>query len=288
VGGALLNARTGTIVHTVAMRSGVVTVDNSDYGNDGYALRFSPNGQLLAWNSGGSVVIWDIGAAGSAPNVESDVVLTSSALFDVTALAISDTGEVATVGLNYYGIVGNHNTISVMTGDELGRLLQPLGIVRIVATSAAHIEGQISVALPSNGDINAVALDLEGARFFTDSWSAAPGPLLAQLCASSSRTLSDSEWQTYFPNETYQPACATPQQPDSWNIDATPGATFMSAMRAAPACRALGSEPGPQAWRRRYIGIVSNSFAVVTRPTYSQANSCPHSSVQTAANASVT
>ena len=77
VAGVVLDARSGAIVHTLGMSSGVVTIYPDDYGNDGYALRFSPDGQLLAWNTQGSVVIWDVGAAAGSQNVQSDVVLTS-------------------------------------------------------------------------------------------------------------------------------------------------------------------------------------------------------------------
>ena len=288
VGGVLLDARTGAIVHTLAMKAGVVTVDSNDYGNDAYALRFSPNGELLGWNTGGSVVIWDVGAAGGRPDVESDVVLTSTSYFDPKALAISDNGQVATVGLDYYTGPPNHDTMSVMTGDELGRYLQPLGIARIVSVAGARIGGQISVAMADTGEIAAVAQDLSASRFFTDTWSASPATLLSQLCASSSRVLSAGEWATYFPGETYDPACPSRQVAPEWDIDASPGATLFAARTVTPACATAQWPLAPQACRRRYMGIVSNSFAVVTRPTYSQANSRLHSSVQTAANASVT
>ena len=137
VAGVMLDARSGAILHTLSMRSGAVTLYPDDFGNDGYALRFSPNGQLLAWNTEGSVVIWDLGAAAGSQNVQTDVVLTSASSFDPTALAISDNGEVATVGLNFYTSIAGQGTDVVMTGDELGRSLQPLGIARIAATGPA-------------------------------------------------------------------------------------------------------------------------------------------------------
>ena len=78
VAGVMLDARSGVTLHTLSMSSGAVTLYPDDFGNDGYALRFSPNGQLLAWNTEGSVVIWDLGAAAGSQNVQTDVVLTSA------------------------------------------------------------------------------------------------------------------------------------------------------------------------------------------------------------------
>ena len=134
VNGVLLDARSGSIVDTLSMSPGVFTIGASGlgYGNDGYALRFSPNGQLLAWNTGGTVVIWDLGTVSGPTDVASNVVLTSSSRFDPTALAISDNGEVATVGLNFYNDSRQSGDDVVLTGDELGRSLQPLGIARAV------------------------------------------------------------------------------------------------------------------------------------------------------------
>jgi hypothetical protein len=142
----------------------------------------------------------------------------------------------------------------------------------------------MSVAIPTTGQISSVALDYNGSRFFTDTLGASPATLLAQLCASSSRALTLEEWQTYFPGEDYTPACANPVLSGSGLFDATPPAAPPAIL---PAARARVAIPA-QAYRKRYIGIVSNSLAVVTRPTYSQAKSSPHSRVQTAAKASVT
>ena len=131
--GVLLDARSGAIVHTLQHELRCRhPPDSGDVGNDGYALRFSPNGGLLAWNTGGSVVIWDVASAGgNQAVVQSDVVLTSSSFLDPTVLAISDNGEVATVGQNFYSDLAMDPTEVVFTGDELGRFLQPLGIARI-------------------------------------------------------------------------------------------------------------------------------------------------------------
>ena len=219
-GGALLDARTGAILHTFSLRSGVVTVGGTNLANDRYALRFSANGGLLAWNTSGSVVIWDLASASAERNVVTDVVLTSFSFFDPTALAISDNGEVATVGNLYYGDPRFDGTEVVLTGDELGRFLQPLGLARIYPASAATLEGPISVAMPSSGNIVSVAIDFNASRFFVDSFGAPPATLLTQLCTASSRVLSSGEWQTYFPGETYEPACSLDQHAtNSWDID---------------------------------------------------------------------
>ena len=216
------------------MRPGVVTVDPDQYGNDGYALRFTPDGQQLAWNTGGGVVVWDVGAAASGQAVQTDIVLTSGSDFDPTALAISDNGEVATVGLNFYSdIDGAHGTYSVLTGDELGRSLQPLGTARI-APASDQPEARMSVAIPTPGQIAAVAIDSDGNRFFTDLWGTTPGSLLSQLCTAASRPLSAAEWDIYFPGEPYQPACAQPQAAGPWYIDAsTPAVQAMAAKMMA-------------------------------------------------------
>jgi hypothetical protein len=212
------------------MRPGVVTVDSNSFGNDRHALRFSPNGQLLAWNTGGSVVIWDLGATAPGQDVQSDVVLTSSSLFDPTALGISDSGEVATVGLQFYTTPGSIGNDVVLTGDELGRFLQPIGVARIVSDTRGQVAGQVSVAMPDTGQIAAVALDFNGSRIFTDTWGESPADLLSQLCASSSATLTASEWQTYFPGEPYQPACTSGTTGSAWNIDASPASSVPEAV----------------------------------------------------------
>ncbi|HTD48962.1 MAG TPA: hypothetical protein VK771_00095, partial [Acidimicrobiia bacterium] len=223
VNGVLVDARTGSILDTLSMRPGSFTIGASSFGysNDGYALRFSPNGQLLGWNTGGTVVIWDVGAAPGPTDVASNVVLTSSSIFDPTALAISDNGEVATVGLNFYNDSRGSGDDVVLTGDELGRLLQPLGIARSVTHAVGQVEGQISVAMSADGQISAVAIDFHSSRFFTDSWGASPATLLSQLCAAASRTLTPNEWQTYFPGEVYAPACSAPNV-TAWDINASP------------------------------------------------------------------
>jgi hypothetical protein len=288
VGGVIIDARSGVIAHTLGMQAGVVTLPSNDYGNDGSALRFSPDGLKLAWNAGGSVVIWDVGGSAAGAGVSSNVVLTSSSSFDPTALAISNTGQVATVGYSYYNELRNIGTNVVLTGDELGRFLQPVGVARLASPTLASAPGQMSVSMPANGQIASVTLDFNGSRFFTDTYGATPATLLAQLCASSSRAITADEWQTYFPGEPYTPACASPfTSPQAF--DATPPAIIPQASVpvAARAASARAAVP-VQAYRKRYIGIVSNSLAVVTRPTYSQAKSPPHSSVHTAAKASVT
>ncbi len=245
VSGVLVDARTLAVAHRLSMKAGVVTVDSSDYGNDGYALRFSPNAQLLAWNVGGSVVIWSVGEAAEGQPVESDVVLTSKSFFDPTALAISNNGEVATVGQNYYQGSGNRPTDVVLTGDELGRFLQPLGVARIASSEFGQVAGRIAVAMPETGEVVAVALDFNGSRFFADTWGATPADLLGQLCRSSSRALSESEWETYFPGEPYHPACPTGEATTPWNIDASPGFGQASAF----------------GYRRRYATFDAGSFA---------------------------
>jgi hypothetical protein len=174
-------------------------------------------------------VIWDVGSASGTRDVQSDVVLTSSANFDPSALAISDNGEVATVGLNYYGDLGGHGTVAVLTGDELGRSLQPLGIARISAPGQP--EAQMSVAMPASGQIDAVALDSNGTRFFTDSWGAAPDSLLSQLCAAASRPLTSAEWDVYFPGEPYAPGCSQPPAAAPWDINASPPAAQTMAVQ---------------------------------------------------------
>ncbi len=251
VGGVLVDARSGAIVHTLGMRPGVVTVDPNLYGNDGYALGFTPDGQQLAWNTGGGVVVWDVGSAASGQAVLTDIVLTSVSPFDPTSLAITDNGEVATVGLNFYTDVdGVHGTYSVLTGDELGRLLQPLGIARL-SPANAQPSGRMSVAMPADGQIAAVALDDSGTRFFTDSWGTTPDALLSQLCAAAARPLSPAEWDIYFPGEPYAPACTQPLAPASFAIDASPMAATtlawqspaVSAPRAAAAA-SLSEVPG--------------------------------------------
>jgi hypothetical protein len=282
VGGVIIDARSGVIAHTLGMQAGVVTLPSNSYGNDGSALRFSPDGRKLAWNAGGSVVIWDVGDAATGGGVSSNVVLTSSSSFDPTALAISNTGQVATVGYSYYNELRNIGTNVVLAGDELGRFLQPVGVARLASPTLASAPGQMSVSMPVNGQIASVTLDFNGSRFFTDTYGATPATLLAQLCASSSRAITPEEWQTYFPGEPYTPACTT-AAPVAAAIDASPPAVLPEIAPAA------GARIAPaQAYRKRYIGIVSNSLAVVTRPTYSQAKSPPHSSVHTAAKASVT
>src|SRR5262249_44287958 len=193
VGGVLLDARTGAVTHALSMQSGVVTVPTNGYGNDGSALRFSPDGRKLAWNAGGSVVIWDIGDAGPGAGASSNVVLTSSTPFDPTALAISDNGQVATVGITYYTDFRNDSTYVVLTGDELGRFLQPVGIGRMVPNGQPQAQSQMSVAIPSTGQIESVTLDFNGSRFFTDAYGATPATLLAQLCPSSSRAITPPE-----------------------------------------------------------------------------------------------
>ncbi len=299
VAGVLMDARTGAIAHTLSMQAGVVTLTDNSYGNRPSALRFSPDGGKLAWNAGGSVVVWEIGGSSNGEAVSSNVVLTSATPFDPTALAIADNGQVATVGFSYYPDPRNGGNVVVLTGDELGRFLQPVGIARSIPPTIAPTEGQMSVAMPATGQIAAVALDFNGSRFFTDTYGATPPTLLAQLCASSSRAITPEEWQTYFPGEPYTPACTRPQ-PSALVLDATPPATPAFSPSSA-SVRAHTSSPtkpqrapraaataANQAYRKRYIGIVSKSLAVVTRPTYSQANSPPHSSVQSAAKASVT
>jgi TIR domain len=303
VDGVLLDARTGAVAHTLGMQAGVVTLADNSYGNRPSALRFSPDGRKLAWNAGGSVVVWEIGGIPNGVGVSSNVVLTSAATFDPTALAIADNGQVATAGFSFYPT--NINNV-VLTGDELGRFLQPVGIARIVPPRVPQTEGQISVAIPATGQIGAVALDANGSRFFTDTFGATPAALLAQLCASSSRAITAEEWQTYFPGEPYTPAC-TYSTPIATALDATPPAVLPRIsvpVRARAASASVGSAAAgsgaagsgaardvaapAQAYRKRYMGIVSNSLAVVTRPTYSHAKSPPHSSVHTAAKASVT
>ena len=233
VGGVLLDARSGTILHTLSMGAGAVTLGSGGFGNDGYALRFSPNGQLLAWNTGGTVAIWNLGSMSNAPDLASDVVLTSSSPFDPTALAISDNGEVATVGLNFYNDVREDGTDVVLTGDELGRFLQPLGIARDVTPAVGQVEGQISVGMPADGEIAAVAIDFHGSRFFTDSWGASPATLLSQLCAAAPRALTPDEWQTYFPGDPYAPACSPVQTTATWNINVSPPVARPSVLRTA-------------------------------------------------------
>jgi hypothetical protein len=177
-------------------------------------------------------VVWDVSSASVGQAVQTDVVLTSSSIFDPSALAISDNGEVATVGLNFYsGIDGVHGTYAVLTGDELGRFLQPLGSAR--QAPVAQPEARMSVAMPASGQIAAVALDFDGTRFFTDSWGASPDSLLSQLCASASRPLTAAEWDIYFPGEPYEPACPTSQAATPWDIDASPPAVLAMAARAA-------------------------------------------------------
>jgi hypothetical protein len=296
--GVLVDARSGGIVHAFSMRAGVVTApDSGDFANDGYALRFSPNGGLLAWNAGGSVVIWDVGSAGGNRDVVSDVVLTSSSFLDPTALAISDNGEVATAGLNFYGDYANDQTEVVLTGDELGRLLQPLGIGRIFPPppgqpDAKIPEGQISVALPVTGETVSVALDFNASRFFVDTFATSPGVLLDQLCTASARQLTQSEWQTYFPGETYAPACSPSQaSAASWDIDASlavaapaltqkPRASKVAAPSPSRPAAAVGARlavavaaPAPQpnaaglARRSRYIRRTPKSLAAGRCPT---------------------
>jgi hypothetical protein len=297
VGGVLMDARTGAVDHTLGMQAGVVTLADSSYGTSPSALRFSPDGQKVAWNAGGSVVIWELGGAANGGGVSSNIVLTSASAFDPTALAISDNGQVATVGFGAYPDLRNGGNSVVLTGDELGRFLQPVGIARIVPPSISQTEGQISVGMPATGQIAAVALDFNGSRFFTDTYGATPATLLAQLCASSSRAITAEEWQTYFPGEPYTPACTNaasfPAALDTTPPAAVPEVVPAAAPRvASPNARATvtgATAATPvQAYRKRYIGIVSNSLAVVTRPTYSQAKTPPHSSVHTAAKASVT
>jgi hypothetical protein len=286
VGGVLLDARSGAIDHTLGMQAGVVTVARHDFGNNPSALRFSPDGQKLAWNAGGSVVIWELGGSPGGADVSSNIVLTSVSQFDPTALAISDNGQVATVGFDAYPDLRNGGNAVVLAGDELGRFLQPVGIARVVPAPASPTEGQMSVGMPATGQIAAVALDFNGTRFFTDTYGATPATLLAQLCASSSRAITPDEWQTYFPGEPYTPACST-TAPVAAAFDASPPAAVPEIVPAGRAPQARIAAPA-QAYRKRYMGIVSNSLAVVTRPTYSQAKSSPHSSVHTAAKASVT
>jgi hypothetical protein len=294
VGGVLMDARTGAIAHRLSLQAGVVTLADNSYGNRPTALRFSPDGGRLAWNAGGSVVVWEIAGSSNGAAVSSNVVLTSATTFDPTALAIADNGQVATVGFSYYPDSRNGGNVVVLTGDELGRFLQPVGIARSIPPTVAPTEGQMSVAMPAAGQIAAVALDFNGSRFFTDTYGATPATLLAQLCASSSRAITPEEWQTYFPGEPYTPACTYPE-PSALALNATPptspSAVASSAVAAvASPVRARTASPTAttQAYRKRYIGIVSKSLAVVTRPTYSQVKSSPHSSVHRAAKASVT
>src|SRR5262249_54007093 len=156
----------------------------------------------------------------------------------------------------------------VLAGDELGRFLQPVGVSRLSSPSLGLMAAQMAVAMPSPGQIASVALDFHGTRFFTDTYGASPGALLAHLCASSSRTITPEEWQTYFPGEQYAPAC-TGAAPVPALFNATPPAAvpaFVPAPRAARQTNVATATPA-QAYRKRYIGIVSNSLAVVTRPT---------------------
>src|SRR6185369_15290867 len=180
---------TGALTHALGMQTGVVTLPSNAYGNDGSALRFSPDGRKLAWNAGGSVVIWDIGDAAPGAGLSSNIVLTSSSPFDTTALAIADNGQVATVGINYYLDFRNDSSYVVLTGDELGRFLQPVGVGRMVPAGQSQPQSQMSVAMPASGQIASVTLDFNGSRFFTDMYGATPATLLAQLCASSSRAI---------------------------------------------------------------------------------------------------
>src|SRR5260370_39479807 len=101
--------------------------------------------------------------------------------------------------------------------------------------------------MPATGQISAVALAFNGSRFFTDTYGATPGTLLAQLCASSSRAITPEEWQTYFPGEPYTPAC-TSAAPSAQAFDATPPAVLpqISApvrARAASATAKSGAAP---------------------------------------------
>ncbi|MGO9875008.1 MAG: TIR domain-containing protein [Acidimicrobiia bacterium] len=286
VGGVLLDARSGAILHTLSMSAGVVALGSGSFGNDGYALRFSPNGQLLAFNAGGTVAIWNLGSTSNTQDVASDVVLTSSSTFDPTALAISDNGEVATVGLNFYNDVRGDGTDVVVTGDELGRFLQPLGIARDVTPAVGQVEGQISVGMPADGEIAAVAIDFHGSRFFTDSWGASPATLLSQLCAAAPRALTPDEWQTYFPGETYAPACSPAQTTATWNINASPPIARPSVVRTAKplpvraelpssgpvnespsGCPAMGETPHRPRCRRPNRKTLYGSAGIAARPT---------------------
>jgi hypothetical protein len=297
VNGVLLDAYTGAVIDTLTMRAGAVTLGDTSfgYGNDGYALRFSPNGQLLAWNTGGTVVIWDLGSVSGPTDVVSDVVLTSSSPFDPTALAISDNGEVATVGLNFYNDPRNVGTDVVLTGDELGRFLQPLGIARAVTTAVGQVEGQISVAMSADGEISAVAIDFHGSRFYTDSWGASPATLLSQLCAAASRALTPNEWQTYFPGEAYAPACSpVPTTATAWNINVSPPgtrpftpsiATISTAHAPIPSsrprgevplrCAANATTPQPPACRTQKVRAVPMSVIRPDRRMHGQSPAPP-------------
>ena len=244
VSGLLVDARTGAIVHTLGMASGVV-IYLSGSRNDGYALAFSPGGGLLAWNAGGTVVIWDVGSAPATP-VQSDVVLTSALLFDPSALALSDNGAVATVGFDS----ANGGTGVALTGDELGRLLKPLGIARSITPSVGQVQGQMSVAMPTTGEVVAVDADFGSSRFFADTYSASPGPLLSELCAAAGRTLTPSEWQTYFPGDPYEPACPAAAPTRGFAINASPPAARPQAARPRAATQAARPRAArPQAVR---------------------------------------
>jgi hypothetical protein len=222
VTGVLMDARTGAIAGRLALRAGAATVKGLEFRNGGYALRFSPDGRLLAWNRGGSVVLWPVGDL-DGRTIASQAVLTSSDWFDPTALAVSDDGAVATVGVNTYvsGLSRNHAVILV--GDQLGRHLEPLGIGRFVTTdfdlgSLAAI-GKMSVAVTSSGELFSVALASDGSRIFSDSYGASPGSLLQQLCAAASAVLTTEQWETYFPGEPFRPACTPPTAPSPWSFD---------------------------------------------------------------------
>jgi hypothetical protein len=214
VTGVLMNARTGGIVTRLALRAGAVTVPSITYSNGGYALRFSPDGRLLAWNRGGSVVLWSVGGV-DGRTVASQAVLTAPYNFDPTALAVSNDGAVATVGVNIYPTNLNRNYAVMLVGDQLGRHLQPLGVARFISSP---VVGQMSVAATSSGELFSVARASDGSRIFSDSYGASPGRLLQQLCAAASVVITAEQWGTYFPGEPYRPACTARSQLWPWNF----------------------------------------------------------------------
>jgi len=142
-----------------------------------------------------------------------------------------------------------------------------LGIARIAATGQP--EGQISVAMPGEGQIGAVALDMSGSRFFTDTWDATPATLLAELCSASSRAMTADEWQTYFPGEAYDPACPQSSAAPVWSINAAPPpvSTVTVSLRAHPARRAASVHPA----RRNALVHRARSVPVrLAKPVHAQ------------------
>jgi hypothetical protein len=220
VAGVLLDARAGTTVNTLTLSpgSGLSGGNPTDFGNGGYALRFSPNGQLLASNRGHDVVIWSLTATPGS-SIASRSVLTTSMEVDPSTVAVSDAGTVSAVGIDQDGAVRfegggastNVPTVAALIGDERGRLLQPIGIAYLAegggGDDEASVYARMGVAMSAGGRLSAAALGANGSSHFAEEYGSDPSSVLSALCRVASTTITREQWATYFPDEPYAPAC---------------------------------------------------------------------------------